>query len=193
MGNAAICTLSGSYNASTFDNAVTSSCGANDSIYLTGTASWTGSNSVNIGNRTLFIKGSISLSGSASLISTKPIFIPTGGSLIVNSGSGTITVGGFSYTGAATYTGPTGLFPGGIVLPVHLTLFKGKFEDNQVKLEWTTASEIDNKGFYIERSTDGIIFDRIGFQEGRGDSKETAHYQYIDKDLVSKIHYYRLR
>jgi len=193
-GNAAICTLSGTYNASTLQTAINTGCGANDSIYFTGTASWGGSNSLDIGvGRTLFIFGTISLSGSAKLISIKPIFIPTGGSLIVNSGAGTITVAGYSFTGAASYTGPTGLFSGGVILPVELTLFKGKFENNQVILEWTTASEIKNKGFFIERSIDGVKFERIGFVEGNGDSKETIHYQYIDKAITSKIYYYRLR
>ena len=42
-----------------------------------------------------------------------------------------------------------------ISLPVSLTSFSGYKEGNSNKLHWTTASESNNSGFEVQRSTDG--------------------------------------
>ncbi len=64
-------------------------------------------------------------------------------------------------------------------LPVNLTSFEGKITEHQTTLlTWTTASEINNKGFEIESSQDGINFETIGFAEGVGNSKTTQIYRF---------------
>lgn len=78
------------------------------------------------------------------------------------------------------------------ILPVTLISFEGKSETNQIKLTWKTASETNNKGFEIERSADARMFEKIGFVDGSGDTKEDQFYHFTDLNpLVTG--YYRLK
>ncbi|MGG7662744.1 T9SS type A sorting domain-containing protein [Dyadobacter sp. BHUBP1] len=79
-----------------------------------------------------------------------------------------------------------------VQLPVALVSFEGKSENNQTKLTWKTASETNNKGFEIERSADARRFEKIGFVDGSGDTKEKQFYHFTDLNpLVTG--YYRLK
>ncbi len=76
-------------------------------------------------------------------------------------------------------------------LPVNLTSFEGQITEHQTTLlTWTTASEINNKGFEIESSQDGINFETIGFAEGVGNSKTIQKYQFEYNSNTNA--YYRL-
>ena len=77
-------------------------------------------------------------------------------------------------------------------LPVTLVSFDGKSESGHAKLTWKTTSETNNKGFEIERSADARTFEKIGFVDGNGDSKENQFYHFTDLDLFAKS-YYRLK
>ena len=82
-------------------------------------------------------------------------------------------------------------------LPVQLIDFKAKANELDVVLNWVTAAEINNKGFEIERSTNGDRFELIGFSKGAGNTNSVVNYQYIDEDAFSMTNssnlYYRLR
>ncbi|MBT8380647.1 MAG: T9SS type A sorting domain-containing protein [Ignavibacteria bacterium] len=62
-------------------------------------------------------------------------------------------------------------------------------------LSWSTATELNNHGFEIERSADKTIWRTIGFKEGKGTTSETQQYSY--SDILSGINssrlYYRLK
>jgi hypothetical protein len=81
-------------------------------------------------------------------------------------------------------------------LPVKLIYFNGKRSDADVLLTWVTASETDNAGFTLERSTDGKSFEKVTYVEGKGNTNETTTYGWTDKDAFaasgSRIVYYRL-
>jgi hypothetical protein len=80
-------------------------------------------------------------------------------------------------------------------LPVELTSFVAAAGDRSATLSWTTASETDNDGFYIERSTDGENFVRItnDMIPGAGTSSSNNDYTYADQNLNNGVHYtYRL-
>ncbi len=80
------------------------------------------------------------------------------------------------------------------VLPVELLSFTGKPIKNGNLLEWATATEINNKAFFIERSTDGKFFETIGRVEGNGNSNVINHYSYIDEKVApNATFYYRLK
>lgn len=79
-----------------------------------------------------------------------------------------------------------------IKLPVTLISFEGKSENNQTKLSWETASETNNKGFEIERSADARTFEKIGFVDGNGDTKENRFYHFTDLNPFATS-YYRLK
>jgi beta-glucanase (GH16 family) len=78
-------------------------------------------------------------------------------------------------------------------LPVELTNFKAKLQNNTTILNWQTASESNNKAFDIERSNDGVEFKTIGTIKGNGTTNVLHNYYFIDKNPINGINYYRLR
>jgi hypothetical protein len=80
-------------------------------------------------------------------------------------------------------------------VPVELTSFTASAKSVGVVLNWTTASEINNHGFEIERSQDNESFYRIGFVQGTGTTTEMQSYSFVDDIEYSgvKTYYYRLR
>lgn len=80
-----------------------------------------------------------------------------------------------------------------IVLDVELSNFSAKKIDNNVVLNWSTSSEINNARFEIEKSANGKEFEVIGRVEGKGNSSEVIDYRFVDKNPFSGINYYRLK
>jgi len=68
-------------------------------------------------------------------------------------------------------------------------------EKRQIDLYWSTASEIQNKGFDLQRrSEDETTFESIGWQDGQALSTTFANYVFQDKNVNRGInYYYRLR
>jgi hypothetical protein len=85
--------------------------------------------------------------------------------------------------------------PGGYALPVKLLYLTANAVDNSyVKLNWVTASETDNDGFEIERSADGVNFEKIGFVKGHDNSTNEISYGYDDRSVTANaVYYYRLK
>ena len=78
-------------------------------------------------------------------------------------------------------------------LPVTLSSFQ-LFEDGDaVLLRWTTSSESNNEGFEIQRSPNAINWEKIGFVDGMGDSRELIDYSFWDEEVASGYNYYRLK
>jgi hypothetical protein len=78
-------------------------------------------------------------------------------------------------------------------LPVTWSYFNGYYSDGQSFLEWHTASEINNEGFDVEHSTDGIHFVKIGWVEGHGTTNVANQYQFIHDHPEQGWNYYRLK
>ncbi|MFN3445757.1 MAG: T9SS type A sorting domain-containing protein, partial [Bacteroidia bacterium] len=80
-------------------------------------------------------------------------------------------------------------------LPVSLNYFTAKVSGNDVLLNWQTASEKNNRGFYIERSADGKFFNEFDFVFGKGNSNILCDYSNTDINPFtnSSILYYRLK
>ena len=78
-------------------------------------------------------------------------------------------------------------------LPVTMVEFTGKLQGNTVLLEWLTANELNNRGFYVERSTDGRRWTDIGFVAGQGTATEKHPYAFVDDHPLSASQFYRLR
>ena len=80
------------------------------------------------------------------------------------------------------------------VLPVELTAFTATKTDNQdILLNWTTASETQNKLFEIERSQNGENWQKIGKVPGNNNTIKPTHYQFLDKIPFLSDNYYRLK
>lgn len=83
-----------------------------------------------------------------------------------------------------------------LVLPVELLHFNAATGTGKNHLTWATASERNNAGFEIEKSTDGTQFEKIGFVAGAGNSSEKTEYAFEDASAFERsaqVVYYRLR
>lgn len=79
-------------------------------------------------------------------------------------------------------------------LPVLSFDFQARPNEKNISLLWSTSSEINNKGFVVERSTDGINFIEIGWVDGKGNSNVISNYTFIDNFVQPDVtYYYRLR
>lgn len=78
-------------------------------------------------------------------------------------------------------------------IPVELSSFTATVTNNEIILNWKTATELNNQGFDIEKSFDNQNFEKIGFVSGRGTTTEMSHYSFIIKDVSSKETFYRLK
>ena len=80
-------------------------------------------------------------------------------------------------------------------VPVELISLTANFSDNKVILRWNTATEKNNKGFYVERNL-GDNWASIGFVQGNGTTIEKHSYSFSD-DFTNKPYngaiYYRLK
>ena len=80
------------------------------------------------------------------------------------------------------------------VVPVELTSFTGNYVGNTVQLKWSTATELNNKGFEVQRSIAGNDFITLGFVHGKGTTTESNSYSFIDKAIsANTIYSYRLK
>ena len=82
-----------------------------------------------------------------------------------------------------------------VPLPVALLSFNAVKEGAQARLDWATASELNNKGFYVERSRDSRSWENIGFvasKAAQGNSTEKIAYDFRDKTPLSGKNLYRL-
>lgn len=78
-------------------------------------------------------------------------------------------------------------------LPIELIDLHGKNIGDVNNIYWTTASEINNDYFSIERSSDGITFDEIERVDGAGNSTTIINYSIQDSEYKDGINYYRLK
>ncbi|HEY7751282.1 MAG TPA: T9SS type A sorting domain-containing protein, partial [Ignavibacteriaceae bacterium] len=77
-------------------------------------------------------------------------------------------------------------------IPVELVSFSADVINDEVHLNWVTASETNNYGFEVERFSKSVWFN-VAFIEGDGTTTETNHYKFIDKDLCAGKYLYRLK
>lgn len=80
------------------------------------------------------------------------------------------------------------------ILPVEYAYFKAQPGDlNTVKLDWGTATEINNTHFEIEHSLDAIHFDGIGQVPSASQNGDGAVYAFIHRRPVVGDNWYRIR
>ncbi|MDR3610247.1 MAG: hypothetical protein P4L27_06785 [Ignavibacteriaceae bacterium] len=77
-------------------------------------------------------------------------------------------------------------------LPVELTSFTGNYINNSVHLLWSTATEIENQGFEIQRNSNSS-WEKIGFVAGKGNSVTKNNYSYEDNNPNGNKIQYRLK
>lgn len=108
------------------------------------------------------------------------------------------TVGDLLSFNTSDATGSS-LYNGSNPLPVEMECFTYSLIDNKAILSWQTATEVNNYGFEIERSTIGTSYDSslhwetLGFVEGHGNSNSPKLYEFVDENLLPDSAKYRLK
>ncbi len=81
----------------------------------------------------------------------------------------------------------------GMTMPVELASFTARPGADGVTLSWVTASETNNLGFEVQRSSDNQNFKTLAFIKGHGTSTESHAYSFTDKAVSAGKYYYRLK
>lgn len=77
-------------------------------------------------------------------------------------------------------------------LPISLTSFTAKAIDDNIQLNWKTASEENNDYFEIKRAANGKNFQAIGEIKGAGNSNAYKDYTFTDANPFADANYYQL-
>ncbi len=78
-------------------------------------------------------------------------------------------------------------------IPVELLSFSAVVDADKVTLNWTTATELNNNIFEIERKTGDQEFYTIGYVQGHGTTTEFHEYSFTDKNIYGGTYFYRLK
>jgi hypothetical protein len=82
----------------------------------------------------------------------------------------------------------------GYIVPVELTSFSVASENDDVHLNWTTATETNNQGFEILRSNEiNKEWQNAGYVAGFGTTTEPKSYSFVDSKLEAGNYTYRLK
>ena len=103
--------------------------------------------------------------------------------------------GAFSFAAGTTVGTPAAPFilTAEAPLPVELTAFEARTDGPDVRLTWTTASETNNAGFFVEHRAAGAAWDALGFVAGAGTTAEAHTYAFRAEGLAPGRHHFRLR
>ena len=83
---------------------------------------------------------------------------------------------------------------GGFALPIDLISFGiGANDLDQVVIEWSTASQVNNDYFTIQRSKDAYEWEDVKEIPGAGNTNSQMDYHFIDPNPYSGLSYYRLK
>lgn len=79
----------------------------------------------------------------------------------------------------------------GSFLAVDLLGFKASADQSDIRLDWQTANEENNKGFEIlRRSENEDTFKSIAYVSAQENSNTTKNYQYLDREVETNVRYY---
>lgn len=84
-------------------------------------------------------------------------------------------------------------FPYASILPVTIVTFSAALDQQKVKLNWVTATEVNNDFFTIERSSDNIQWNEIKKVKGAGNSTDLRNYTSFDENPTAGTSHYRIR
>jgi len=96
-----------------------------------------------------------------------------------------------------TTSSPDGAFDNGSscgALPVEFMGFNlSKNPDQQIQVEWRTASETNNDFFTVMRASENKDFKPVNRKDGQGTVTFSNTYQYLDRVPESGTYYYKIR
>ena len=78
------------------------------------------------------------------------------------------------------------------ILPITLTSFTARRINTTALLDWKITSEKDNRGFTIQRNSDGNTWTNIGYISSNGNTATEHTYSFTDVSPVKGRNFYRL-
>lgn len=78
-------------------------------------------------------------------------------------------------------------------LPIELLSFTAVSKEKSVDTRWSTATELNNDYFTLQRSVDAKSFEDIAIIDGAGNSTNKRDYSFLDRAPLSGLSYYRLK
>ena len=103
------------------------------------------------------------------------------GDTLVPIGSGPFGANAFYIDVLATRFSEFGVNGSLSTLPVKWLSANASARKNEVLLQWKVANEINNAGFYVQRSADDLLYKTVGFVAGKTTGETTQVYSFIDK------------
>lgn len=101
---------------------------------------------------------------------------------------------GCNYSAGETPPTPLDLLTGSQALPIELIDFSVKEKNDNVLIEWATATEKNNDYFTIEKSIDRKKWSEVAKVDGQNNANQTTYYSYFDKEKsLARTIYYRLK
>ncbi|GAB1349185.1 hypothetical protein MASR1M107_13980 [Ignavibacteriales bacterium] len=79
------------------------------------------------------------------------------------------------------------------IVPVELASLSATVTGNDVNLKWSTATELNNNGFEIERKSGEGSWSKVSFVKGNGTTTKITEYAYTDKGVKTGKYQYRLK
>ena len=125
----------------------------------------------------------------SSFPGTLQMRVKTSGNVPV--GDYTITISGNGPNGTPVHKRTVALYVG-LAIPVELTAFNASVNKNDVVLNWTTATELNNLGFEIQRKSVEGEFESIGFVNGKVTTTGVNNYSFADSKVDAGTYLYRL-
>ena len=80
-----------------------------------------------------------------------------------------------------------------LVIPVELVSFTATSNGKEVILNWSTATELNNLGFEVQRKFGSNDFVTVGSVKGQGTTTSPNHYSFLDKLIDGGKYFYRLK
>ena len=115
-----------------------------------------------------------------------------GQSVSLSSDGSIVAVGATRNDGNGLVSGHVRVYNISNALPVDIIKFTSRQNQDEVIISWATVQEINNDGYFLERSPDNHSWRSLGFIKGSGDEFNTSEYHFSDLDPLP-INYYRLR
>jgi hypothetical protein len=126
-----------------------------------------------------------------STLSTWGDYLGPSGTTVVSGSTSSVTTNGVDVTPAGFFRSWT-LSDKNDPLPINLISFTANCDSGNVLLQWSSASEINNDHYTIDKSADGKTFTTVAIVKGSGTSSTTHNYLCIDYIPLRGTSYYRI-
>lgn len=128
------------------------------------------------------------------LISDEPTFFDFYGSAVSISPVGDFFIAGVNGDDdLGNSSGSAYVYELPFAFPIQLIDFSGFVDKQSIQLNWSTAQEINNKGFDLEKSDNSKDWEKITFVEAAENSDQIKNYSFIDIEPFDGNNFYRLK